>query len=105
MRPIDRPPQPANHLHVQAAAAAPACKSPAFGRAVWRRRRGSAIMRVMDVPAGAAPQNVPEFTVGEISNALQRTVEQAFSRVRVRGEVSGFKRAPSGHLYFTLKDA
>ena len=24
--------------------------------------------------------------------------------VRVRGELSGFKRAASGHLYFTLKD-
>lgn len=48
--------------------------------------------------------NVPEFTVGQISGAVQRTVEQAFSRVRVRGEISGFKRAPSGHLYFNLKD-
>jgi exodeoxyribonuclease VII large subunit len=48
--------------------------------------------------------NVPEFTVGQISGALQRTVEQAFARVRVRGEISGFKRAPSGHLYFNLKD-
>ena len=27
------------------------------------------------------------------------------SRVRVRGEISGFKRAASGHFYFSLKDA
>jgi exodeoxyribonuclease VII large subunit len=51
------------------------------------------------------PHNVPEFSVGQISTALQRTVEGAFARVRVRGEVSGFKRAASGHLYFALKDA
>lgn len=51
------------------------------------------------------PHNVPEFSVGQLSTALQRTVEGAFSRVRVRGEISGFKRAASGHLYFTLKDA
>ena len=31
-------------------------------------------------------------------------VEGNFERVRVRGEVSGFKRAASGHLYMTLKD-
>ena len=61
----------------------------------------------MDVPAGGTefPHNIPEFTVGQISHALQRTIEGAFSRVRVRGEVSGFKRAPSGHLYFSLKDS
>ena len=29
---------------------------------------------------------------------------QNFPRVRVRGEISGFKRAASGHLYFNLKD-
>jgi len=49
--------------------------------------------------------NLPELSVGEISAALKATVESAFQRVRVRGEVSGFKRAPSGHLYFALKDA
>ncbi len=48
--------------------------------------------------------NLPEMGVGEISAALKNTVESAFRRVRVRGEISGFKRAPSGHLYMTLKD-
>lgn len=49
--------------------------------------------------------NVPEFSVGEISGALKRTVEETFSLVRVRGEISGFKRHSSGHLYLCLKDA
>ena len=48
--------------------------------------------------------NLPEMGVREISAALKTTVESAFRRVRVRGEISGFKRAPSGHLYMTLKD-
>lgn len=48
--------------------------------------------------------NLHEFTVSEISNVLKKTVEETFSYVRVRGEISGFKRAPSGHLYFNLKD-
>ncbi len=52
----------------------------------------------------AADHNQPILTVGEISQALKRHVEQAFGFVRVRGEISGFKRAPSGHLYLSLKD-
>ncbi len=48
--------------------------------------------------------NTPEFSVSDLSNALKRTVEDAFSFVRVRGEISGFKRASSGHMYLALKD-
>lgn len=50
------------------------------------------------------PNNLPEFTVSEISQTLKRTVEQAFERVRVRGEISRPTRAASGHIYLTLKD-
>ena len=35
---------------------------------------------------------------------LKRTVEDRFGFVRVRGELSGVKRAASGHLYLCLKD-
>ncbi|WP_081504547.1 exodeoxyribonuclease VII large subunit [Magnetospirillum molischianum] len=49
--------------------------------------------------------NVPEYTVSEIAGTLRRTVEETFAFVRVRGEISGFKRHSSGHLYFALKDA
>jgi exodeoxyribonuclease VII large subunit len=49
--------------------------------------------------------NLPEYTVSELSNALKRTVEDTYAHVRVRGEVSGFKRHGSGHLYLCLKDA
>ena len=49
--------------------------------------------------------NAPPMTVSEISRALKNTVEDRFSYVRVRGEISGFKRAASGHCYMTLKDA
>ncbi|MGB1546912.1 MAG: exodeoxyribonuclease VII large subunit, partial [Alphaproteobacteria bacterium] len=55
-------------------------------------------------PGPAAEPNLAEFTVSELSLALKRTVEEAFGQVRVRGEISGFKRAGSGHLYFALKD-
>ena len=42
--------------------------------------------------------------MSELSGALKRTVEDAFGHVRVRGEISGFKRHASGHCYLTLKD-
>ena len=51
-----------------------------------------------------AQNNVPEFTVGEISGAVRRTLEGAFGRVRVRGEITECKRYPSGHVYLSLKD-
>ena len=49
--------------------------------------------------------NAPALSVSEISSALKRSVEDRFGHVRVRGEISGYKRAASGHLYFSLKDA
>ncbi len=53
----------------------------------------------------SAEGNQPVYGVGEISQALKRTVEGAFSHVRVRGEISGLTRAASGHIYLSLKDA
>jgi exodeoxyribonuclease VII large subunit len=51
-----------------------------------------------------AGDNSPPLSVSELSGALKRTIEDAFGRVRVRGEISGFKRHASGHCYMTLKD-
>jgi exodeoxyribonuclease VII large subunit len=48
--------------------------------------------------------NAGAMSVSEISALLKRHVESGFSYVRIRGEISGFKRAASGHLYFALKD-
>ena len=47
----------------------------------------------------------PLLSVAELSGDIKRTVEDKFAYVRVRGEISGFKRAASGHLYMALKDA
>ncbi len=52
-----------------------------------------------------ASHNFPEYSVSEISQALKRTVETTYDNVRVKGEISGFKRHSSGHLYFALKDS
>lgn len=48
--------------------------------------------------------NAAPLSISEISNLLKRTVEDRFGFVRLRGELSGVKRAASGHLYCALKD-
>ena len=48
--------------------------------------------------------NAEPLSITEISAALKRTVEDRFGYVRLRGELSGVKRAASGHLYLALKD-
>jgi len=57
------------------------------------------------LPAGATRPNLPEYSVSELSQAVKRHIESDFGHVRVRGEVSGFKRHSSGHCYLSLKDA
>ena len=52
----------------------------------------------------SGPNNTPEYSVSEIAGALKRTVEAAFGQVRVRGELSQFRRQASGHWYGSLKD-
>lgn len=49
-------------------------------------------------------QNTPEYTVSEISGEVKRTLEGAFGRIRVRGEVGRVFKARSGHLYYDVKD-
>ena len=45
------------------------------------------------------------WQVGALCRAIADALEARFNPVAVRGEVSGFSRAASGHCYFTLKDA
>lgn len=48
--------------------------------------------------------NAAPLSVGELSLKLKRFVEGEFGHVRLRGEISGYKRAASGHVYLALKD-
>src|SRR5580698_3700647 len=45
------------------------------------------------------------WPVRELVAQVRELVEQGFGDVWVEGEISNFRPAPSGHLYFTLKDA
>ena len=44
------------------------------------------------------------LTVSEVTFALKEVVEGHFTDVLVRGEVSNWRPAASGHVYFSLKD-
>lgn len=44
------------------------------------------------------------FTVSQLNQGIKLLLEREFPDVWVTGEVSNFRAAASGHLYFTLKD-
>ena len=57
-------------------------------------------MSVTPTP-GAAPRI---WQVGALCRAIAEALDARFNPVAVRGELSGFSRAASGHCYFSLKD-
>jgi exodeoxyribonuclease VII large subunit len=56
----------------------------------------------------AAPERAPEpatLTVSALTALAKGVLERGIGSVWVAGEVTGWKRYPSGHCYFTLRDA
>ena len=51
-----------------------------------------------------APAAGRVWAVGPLMRAVADTLAARFNPVAVRGEISGFSRAASGHCYFALKD-
>ena len=47
--------------------------------------------------------NIPEFSVTEISNLTKQILEENFNLIKVKGEISSVKNF-KGHLYFSIKD-
>lgn len=45
------------------------------------------------------------LSVTQLANLLKRHVESHFNHLKVKAEISGYKKHTSGHAYFTLKDA
>ena len=44
------------------------------------------------------------WSVGSLLRAISDSLEARFNPITVKGEISGFSRAASGHCYFSLKD-
>ena len=57
---------------------------------------------MLEPPVDAASD--PVWAVGALCRAVGDALAARFNPVAVRGEITGFSRAASGHCYFTLKD-
>ena len=53
----------------------------------------------------ASPGKPRVWDVGALCRAIADSLEARFNPVTVRGEITGFSRAGSGHCYFSIKDA
>ena len=56
-------------------------------------------------PVTGAGERSRALSVSELNRGVRGMLERGYPLVSVRGEVSNFTRAASGHLYFVLKDA
>src|SRR5260370_16532754 len=59
----------------------------------------------MRMTADLFQQTSKVLTVSELTRSIRGILETKFGAVWVQGEVSNYKLHPSGHQYFTLKDA
>ncbi len=66
---------------------------------LWCSTRGRPVRGLSMAPDAAIWQ------VGVLCRAIAGELDARFNPVAVRGEISGFSRAASGHCYFQLKDA
>ena len=51
----------------------------------------------------AAPEGI--LSVSALTGLIKGTLAEAFPALWVKGEITGFKRHGSGHLYFSMKDS
>src|SRR6202040_1558966 len=59
----------------------------------------------MQLTSDLFQQTSKVLTVAELTRQIRGALETKFGAVWVHGEVSNYKLHPSGHQYFTLKDA
>jgi exodeoxyribonuclease VII large subunit len=73
---------------------------------VWISVGSLALLTPMqnELPGSAVASSLRVLTVTELLRSVRDTLERRFPLAWVRGELSNLSRAPSGHLYFTLKD-
>ncbi|OQY33879.1 MAG: exodeoxyribonuclease VII large subunit [Spirochaetaceae bacterium 4572_59] len=48
--------------------------------------------------------SIPVYNVSEITYLIKSHLEEQYSLIRIKGEISTFRKAASGHCYFNLKD-
>lgn len=71
--------------------------------ALWKSGYAPRV-RVMSLREPNAVPGPRVWAVGALCRAVADALDARFNPVTVRGEISGFSRASSGHCYFSLKD-
>jgi exodeoxyribonuclease VII large subunit len=73
------------------------------GRSLWKSGRQplACFVNLRESTVAPGPRIWP---VGALCRAVADALDARFNPVAVRGEISGFSRASSGHCYFALKD-
>ena len=56
-------------------------------------------------PPAPQPEERKYLSVSELTQQIRGVLEPGFRDVWIRGEISNYKPAPSGHVYFSLKDS
>ena len=51
------------------------------------------------------PMHKTPLSITELTARIKQTLEQGFSHIEVKGEISRLTKPSSGHLYFTIKDS
>ncbi|MDQ0590911.1 exodeoxyribonuclease VII large subunit [Variovorax paradoxus] len=76
---------------------------PGPGNPLWKsgRRPRGCLVNLRDSNPTPGPRI---WAVGALCRAVADALDARFNPVAVRGEISGFSRASSGHCYFALKD-
>jgi exodeoxyribonuclease VII large subunit len=64
------------------------------------------ILRGLDLfePPSAPATGMRVWSVSSLLRAISDSLEARFNPIALKGEISGFSRAASGHCYFSLKD-
>ena len=57
-----------------------------------------------DAARDTSRPGVRVWSVGSLLRAIADALESRFNPIAIKGEISGFSRAASGHCYFSLKD-
>ncbi|MBC7691539.1 MAG: exodeoxyribonuclease VII large subunit [Methylotenera sp.] len=67
-------------------------------------RAKTAVAKATVAEADLLPAPPKHWTVSELTAQIRGVVEPAFTQIWVQGEISNYRPAASGHVYFSLKD-
>ncbi|HOI55623.1 MAG TPA: exodeoxyribonuclease VII large subunit [Phycisphaerae bacterium] len=99
--PRDDPPQSSPARRGVASREAPVSREPSQGEPASSQPRPSS---PTEAPASANGTAERPLTVTQLAGGVRDVLDTCFADVWVVGQISGLKRATSGHLYFDLKD-